>query len=66
MLNSNSIYLDDFWFYENVININNVNDLLVDKKTRTYSIGKKERRISAKKNRPKKKKDFKEGININK
>jgi hypothetical protein len=34
MLNSNSIYLDDFWFYENVINVNNVSDLLVDKKNR--------------------------------
>jgi hypothetical protein len=40
MLNNNSIYLDDFLFYENVINVFNVSDLLVDKKTHTYSIEK--------------------------
>jgi hypothetical protein len=27
-----------FWFYENVVNVFNVSDLLIDKKTRTYSI----------------------------
>jgi hypothetical protein len=40
MLNNNSIYLDDFWFYENVVNVFNVSCLLVDKKTHTYSIKK--------------------------
>jgi hypothetical protein len=40
MLNNNSIYLDDFWFYEIIVNIFNVSDLLVDKKTLTYSIEK--------------------------
>jgi hypothetical protein len=40
MLNNNSIYLDDFWFYENIINIFNVSDFLIDKKTRTYLIEK--------------------------
>jgi hypothetical protein len=40
MLNNDLIYLDDFNFYENVVNANNVSDLLVDKKTHTYSIGK--------------------------
>jgi hypothetical protein len=40
MLNNDSIYLDDFWFYENVVNIFNVSDLLVYKNTHTYSIEK--------------------------
>jgi hypothetical protein len=40
VLNNNSIYLDDFLFYENTINVFNVSDLLVDKKTHTYSIEK--------------------------
>jgi hypothetical protein len=40
MLNNDLTYLDDFSFYENVININNTNSLLVDEKTHTYSIEK--------------------------
>jgi hypothetical protein len=40
MLNNYLIYLDDFCFYENVVNVNNVSDVLIDEKTYTYSIGK--------------------------
>jgi hypothetical protein len=40
MLNNNSIYLDDFWFYENVVNVFNVSNLLIVKKTHTDSIEK--------------------------
>jgi hypothetical protein len=38
MINKDSIYLDDFWFYENIVNIVNVSDLLINKKKHTYSI----------------------------
>jgi hypothetical protein len=41
MFNNDSTCLDDFSFYENVININNVSDILVNEKTHTYSIEKK-------------------------
>jgi hypothetical protein len=40
MLNNDSTYLDDICFYENVIKVNNIRELLVDEKTHTYSIEK--------------------------
>jgi hypothetical protein len=40
MLNGDSIMLDVFYFYENVVIVNNTSDLLVDEKTHSYSIEK--------------------------